>query len=339
MYINPTSYELSSFDINNPFDINITLNYSIVATNYLLKGSVKTIYFKVEPSGNIVFIIGDIGVIPPGYIPLDSKVFFGFVNQSRTKENRVGYIYFPDFSFYNNSFGTPENPNYYVYLLIGTIMNYLITTYKIQDIIFDVRGNGGGNLSLSYTVACAVGGKRNYFNASTNLVGNPCNPILYRTNYPYIDPAEMEKVIPNSVLKGTPQRTANIIIIDDINAASMGDAFPSQFIGDKGDGDLGNYTKAFIVGNIDGRLSGGVNTQRFTPVKTPEQAAISYKNDAFGEYAIPPFSFQQEIISGFLYANKKKNISYFQELKSSFSKQLKEKIFKEIISNFHVFNL
>ena len=38
MYINPTSYELPAFDINNPFNIDTTLNYSIVASNYLLKG-------------------------------------------------------------------------------------------------------------------------------------------------------------------------------------------------------------------------------------------------------------------------------------------------------------
>ncbi len=114
----------------------------------------------------------------------------------------------------------------------------------------------------------------------------------------------MEKVIQNSVLKGTPQRTANVIIIDDINAVSAGDIFPNQFIGDKGDGELGNYTKAFIVGNIDGRLSGGVNTQRFTPVKTPNEAAIHYKNETYGEYAIPPFSFQQDFINNFLYSKR-----------------------------------
>jgi hypothetical protein len=313
MYINPTSYGLSSFDINNPFNINTSLNYSIVAANYLLKGSVKTIYYKEEPSGNIVFQIGDIGIIPPGYQKLDSNVFFGFVNQSRTKENRIGYIYFPDFVFYTNSFGTPENPNYYVYLLIGTIMNYLITTYKIQDIIFDIRGNRGGFVPLYYTVVCSVGGKRNYFNQSTDPNGNPCNPDLYRTDYPYIDPAEMEKVIPNSVLHGTPQRTANIIIITDINATSAGDVFPNAFIGDKGDGDIGNYTKAYIVGNIDGRLSGAVNTQRFTPVKTPNEAAIHYKSETYGEYAIPPFSFSNDTIYSFLYANTSKSISYFQK--------------------------
>jgi hypothetical protein len=313
MYINPTSYVLSAFDINNPFNIDTTLNYSIVETNYLLKSSVKTIYYKVEPSGNIVFQIGDIGIIPPGYQKLNSNVFFGFVNQSRTKENRIGYIYLPDFVFYTNSYGTPENPNYYVYLLIGTIMNYLITTYKIQDIIFDIRGNGGGFIPLCYTVACSVGWKRNYFNQSTDPNGNPCNPDLYRTDYPYIDPEEMEKVIPNSVLKGTPQRTANVIIITDINADSMGDVFPNQFIGNKGDRELGNYTKAYIVGNIDGRFSGGENTQRFTPVKTPNEAAIHYKNETYGEYSIPPFSFQQDSFLSFLYANTSKSMSYFQK--------------------------
>jgi hypothetical protein len=313
MYINPTSYDIPQFDINNPFNIDITLDYSIVAINYLLKGSVKTIYYKVELNGNIIFKVGDIGVVPPDYNELDSKVFFGFINQSRTKENRVGYIYFPDFSFYNYLSGTAENPNYYLYLLIGTITNYLITTYKIQDIIFDVRGNGGGNPSLAYTVACSVGGKRNYLNSSIDPNGNPCNPDLYIADYPYIDPKEMEKVIPNSVLTGTQKRTANVIIVDDINSASAGDIFPNQFIGDKGNGELGNYTKAYIVGNIDGRLSGGVNTQRFTPVKTPDQAAIHYTSDIYGEYAIPPFSFQQDFILSFLYPNTEKSISYFQK--------------------------
>jgi hypothetical protein len=319
MYINPDKFynnpfnRYSTFDINNPFNIDTTLNYSIVIKNYLLQGSVKTIYYKVEPSGNIVFQVGDIGVIPRGYQELDSNVFFGFVNQSRTKENRVGYIYFPDFSFYTNSYGTPENPNYYVYLLIGTIMNYLITTYKIQDVIFDIRGNGGGFIPLCYTVACSVGGKRNYFNQTNDPNGNPCNPDLYRADYPYIDPSEMEKVIPNSVLHGTPQRTANVIIITDINAVSFGDVFPNQFIGDKGDRDLENYTKAYIIGNIDGRLSGGVFTPRFTPVKTPNEAAINYKSETYGEYAIPSFSFQQDFAISFLYANTKKSISYFQK--------------------------
>jgi hypothetical protein len=321
MYINPDKFynefniRYSTFDINNPFNIDTTLNYSIVAKNYLLKGSVKTIYYKVEQYGNIIFQVGDIGVIPPGYLPLNSNVFFGFVNQSRTKENRVGYIYFPDFSFYTNTklYGTTENSNYYVYLLIGTIMNYLITTYKIQDIIFDIRGNLGGFLTLAYTVACSVGGKRNYFNQTNDPNGNPCNPDLYRADYPYIDPAEMEKVIPNSVLYGTQKRTANVIIITDVNAVSFGDVFPSQFIGDNGDRELGNYTKAYIVGNIDGRLSGGVNTFRFTPVKTPDEAAIYYNSNIFGKYSIPPFSYQNDFTYSFLYANTKKSISYFQK--------------------------
>jgi len=316
MYINPDKFYnivYSSFDINNPFNIDITLNYSIVISNYLQEGSVKTIYYKVEPDGNIVFQVGDIGVIPPGYRGLNSYIFFGFVNQSRTKENRVGYIYFSDFLFYTNTFGTLEDPNYYVYLLIGTIMNYLITTYKIQDVIFDIRGNSGGSLDLCYTVACSVGGKRNYFNQTIDPNGSPCNPDLYRADYPYIDPEEMEKVIPNSVLKGTPQRIANVIIITDINAGSAGDVFPSQFIGDNGDGELGNYTKAYIIGNIDGRLSGGTVTICFTPVKTPSKAAIHYTSNTYGEYAIPPFSFTNDSFSSYLYANTKKSISYFQK--------------------------
>jgi hypothetical protein len=192
-------------------------------------------------------------------------------------------------------------------------MNYLITTYKIQDIIFDVRGNGGGFTNLAFTVACSVGGKRNYFNATIDPNGNPCNPDLYRADYPYVVPEEMEKVIPNSVLKGTPKRTANVIIIDDINAASVGDVFPNQFIGDKGDGELGNYTKAFIVGNIDGRLSGYLGPESFTPVKTPDEAAIYYNSDIYGKYSIPPFSFRQDSNNSLLYANTEKSISYFQK--------------------------
>jgi hypothetical protein len=319
MYINPDKFyndfnnRYSTFDINNPFNIDTTLNYSIVAKNYLLQGSVKTIYYKVEPDGNIVFQVGDIDVIPSGYLPLNSNVFFGFVNQSRTNKNRVGYIYFPDFQFYNNSFGTPENSNYYAYLLIGTIMNYLITTYKIQDIIFDIRGNGGGSPTLCYTVACAVGGKRNYFNQTNDPNRNPCNPDLYRADYPYIDPTEMEKVIPKSVLYGTPKRTANVIIITDINAVSAGDIFPNQFIGDNEDGELGVYTKAYIIGNIDGRLSGAINGFRFTPVKTPDEAAIYYNSNIYGKYSIPPFSYQNDFIFSLLYANTKKSISYFQK--------------------------
>ena len=46
-----------SFDINNPFNIDSTLNYSIAISNYLLKGSVKTIYYKVDFYKNIVFYV------------------------------------------------------------------------------------------------------------------------------------------------------------------------------------------------------------------------------------------------------------------------------------------
>ena len=322
MYINPNKYydainsTYPSFDINNPFNIDSTLNYSIVISNYLQEGSVKTIYYKYEDN-TIIFQVGDIGVIPPGYDTLNSEIIFGFVSQSRTNENRVGYIYYPNFQFIDKNFvifnGIPGNPNYYVYLLIGTIMNYLITNYKIQDIIFDNRGNGGGHVNLCYTVACSVGGKRNYFNASSDPTGNPCNPELYITNYPYINPEEMEKVIPNSVLKGTPQRTANVIILDDINAASCGDIFPNQFIGDNGDGELGNNTKAYIVGNIDGRFSGGVLTELFPAVKASDESAIHYVYDNYGRAAVPPFSFQNDTGSGNIYANTKKNMSYFQK--------------------------
>jgi hypothetical protein len=323
MYINPNKYynqinkNYPSFDINNPFNIDSTLNYSIVINNYLQEGSVKTIYYKEKLNGEIVFQVGDIGVIPPGYDTLNSEIIFGFVNQSRTNENRVGYIYYPNFQFIDPNFkiliGIPENRNYYIYLLIGTIMNYLITNYKIQDIIFDIRGNGGGFERCRFPVACSVGGKRNYFISSSDPTGNPCNPDLYRTDYPYIDPAEMEKVIQNSVLYGTPQRTANVIIIDDINAASAGDIFPNQFIGDNGDGELGNNTKAYIVGNIDGRYSGDIITALFPPVKTPDEAAIHYSNDISGDYAIPPFSFENDMEGSFLYANTNKEMFYFQK--------------------------
>jgi hypothetical protein len=323
MYINPNKYYnkinsvYPSFDINNPFNIDSTLNYSIVISNYLQEGSVKTIYYKETPNGEIVFQVGDIGVIPPGYDTLNSEIIFGFVSQSRTNENRVGYIYYPNFQFIDPNFrilnGIPGNKNYYVYLLIGTIMNYLITNYKIQDIIFDNRGNGGGNIALCYTVACSVGGKRNYISLSSDPNGSPCNIELYKTNYPHINPEEMEKVVPNSVLKGTPKRKANVIILDDINAASAGDIFPNQFIGDNGDGELGNNTKAYIVGNIDGRLSGGVLTELFPAVKTPDEAAIHYSNDTSGAYAIPPFSFQNEVVGSYLYANTNKEIFYFQK--------------------------
>ena len=324
MYINPNKYYnrinsvYPSFDINNPFNIDSTLNYSIVIGNYLQEGSVKTIYYKETPDGELVFLVGDIGVIPPGYNTFEfSEIIFGFVSQSRTNENRVGYIYYPNFIFIDKNFlianGIPGNKNYYVYLLIGTIMNYLITNYKIQDIIFDNRGNGGGYIALDYTVACSVGGKRNYFSVSSDPNGSPCNIELYKTNYPYINPEEMEKVIPNSVLKGTPQRKANVIILDDINAASAGDIFPNQFIGDNGDGELGNNTKAYIVGNIDGRISGGVLTELFPAVKTPDEAAIHYSNDISGDYAIPPFSFQNEVAGSYLYANTNKEMFYFQK--------------------------
>jgi hypothetical protein len=324
MYINPNKYynqinsRYPSFDINNPFNIDSTLNYSIVISNYLQEGSVKTIYYKETPDGELIFQVGDIGVIPPGYNTFkDSEIIFGFVSQSRTNENRVGYIYYPNFQFIDTNFlifkGIPGNRNYYVYLLVGTIMNYLITNYKIQDIIFDNRGNGGGYVNLCYTVACSVGGKRNYFSESSDPNGSPCNIDLYKTNYPHINPEEMEKVIPNSVLKGTPQRKANVIILDDINAASGGDVFPNQFIGDNGDGELGNNTKAYIIGNIDGRISGGVSTELFPAVKTPDEAAIYYSNDISGDYAIPPFSFQNEKGGSFLYANKNKKMFYFQK--------------------------
>ena len=319
MYINPDVYNISyqSFDINNPFQIDYTLNYNIVISNYLLEGSVKTIYYKETPDGEFVFIVGDIGAIPPGYNSLNSQVIFGYVNESRTNGNRVGYIYFPDYAFtvqFGSIFsGIPGNQNYYVYLLIGTIMNYLITTYQIQDVIFDNRGNGGGSVTLCYTVACSVGGKRNYFNQSVDPNRNPCNPVMYKTNYPYIDPAEMEKVIPNSVLRGTPQRRANVIIMTDLNAGSAGDIFPNQFNGDKIDGELGDNTKAFIIGNIDGRLSGGVLTALFPPVKTPDEAGIHYSNETSGKYAIPPFSFANDTIGSFLYAGTQNSISYFQK--------------------------
>jgi hypothetical protein len=123
----------------------------------------------------------------------------------------------------------------------------------------------------------------------------------------------MEKVIPNSVLRGTPQRRANVIIMTDLNAGSAGDIFPNQFIGDKGDGELGDNTKAFIIGNIDGRLSGGVLTALFPPVKTPDEAGIHYSNETFGKYAIPPFSFANDTVGSFLYAGTQNSISYFQK--------------------------
>ena len=323
MYVNPNNYynfingTYPSFDINNPFNVESTIDYNIAVSNYLLPSSVKTIYYKQDEEGVFTFLVGNIGEVPPDYNTLNSQIIFGYVDQTRTNENRVGYIYFPDYLFAdpNNDIlkGIPENPNYYVYLLIGTIMNYLITNYNIQDIIFDNRGNGGGILALGYTVACSVGGKRNYFNGLTDPTGNPCNENIYRTNYPLIDPSEMEKIVPNSVLRGTPKRIANVIIITDINAASIGDLFPNQFIGDNGDGEIGNYTKAFIVGNIDGRISGGVITELFTPVKTPDEAAIRYRNDIYGEYSIPPFSFEQEVIGSYSYANTKKFMFYFQK--------------------------
>jgi hypothetical protein len=300
-----------SFDWNNPYALTPRdpyLDYSIALRNYLQEKTIRQVYYRLTafPGGPFEFIVG-----PPdlpsfqGYLPLKPRLIFGLIKPSLTGGKRIGYVFYQSVIFLDEfnaillpSFNPPDNPTLSLARLFATFMHYLVTDLAIEDLVVDIRGNIGGFITLSYYIAATVGDTRPYNSVAIPFAGDPEKKILSQTQVPYVDPEELERVLPGSVFRGTCQRTAKVILITDINSASGGDLIPLGFIGAKGDGYLGANTQAYILGNIDGRLDGSVFTPLFPPINQVTPALTLELGGAL--IPVPPYSYEQDT-SGSLY--------------------------------------
>lgn len=327
-YFNPTqSYNLVDatifqFDHNNPFNVdykNSYYSYDITFDNYLVPESIRVPFFQlVTPNGPFQYVLAPPLDAPIGYQPLISRALVGLVKPELVGGRKVGYINYlseifldPFFQILFPSFNPPENPDYSIKLLFGTIMHYITTELDVEDVIVDIRGNEGGFITLDYYAAACFGGKRIYPALATPLAGNPELHVTSQSKSPIINPNLIESTVPGSVFRGSKCRQSKVILITDLNAASGGDIFPAGFIGDKGDGDLGKNTQAYIVGSVDGRLTGAVVTLLFPPVNTPERAAITATIPFFGDVTVPPFEYEQDTSITLYLPQESKYTTYF----------------------------
>lgn len=327
MYFNPTQlYTLATttifqFDWNNPFGVSPNdpyYDYFIVLQNYLASGTARVPYFRInqDPSSADV-VIGPPDETPEGFSAFGSLLLAGLVNPSKTRGKRVGYVWFqsvfytdPSLSFLSPSFNPAGNSGFNATRVVGLIMQYLVTTLAVDEMIVDIRNNEGGFITYDYLAACAFGGKRIYPATTTGLAGTLL-PIANMSQPVCVDPGILESVAPGSVFHGTPGNPKKVILITDINAASGGDIFPVGFIGDRGDGDLGNYTQACIIGSIDGRIADGVITALFPPVNPVSRAALTVDIFDIGTLVVPPYEYETGTISTFYAPQEGRYMSYF----------------------------
>jgi hypothetical protein len=218
------------------------------------------------------------------YKALKVQFYIGQVDPALTDGKVIGVIRVPDTQFnspvisYNlyeqfgdPAFDDPLSPLRFSGMVIDVfqaIFTYLVDTLGCDDIIFDNRHNLGGSVTSTYWRNFVGGTDERVFNAamrqpndiysnapyvdmSTGMVIE--NPDMYEARQALMDvwPSLVKERYPNSVFTG-----GKYVMLTSHQAASGGDLNPMAFMGPNLDGDLGNNTEYYVIGDIDGRLYG-----------------------------------------------------------------------------------
>jgi hypothetical protein len=209
------------------------------------------------------------------------ETFVGRIDTSLTGGLNIGYVRFKNTQFYDQfsySFAAEFCPTAHcdplsfrnnieaLASIYATFMQYLLIDLNCDHIIIDARANAGGN-ALIQTVF------RQFFGADDqtvftqfrqarkdngNGVGVSTDQLLFgnaatqeEASARFVSPALSEANYPGSVLTN-----GEVVFLTDTTAGSGGDIFPNNFLGAAYDGQLGNNTQVYIIGSIDGRITG-----------------------------------------------------------------------------------
>jgi hypothetical protein len=253
--------------------------------------------------------------------------YFGQINPALTGGKVIGYLYKRDSKFmdphsYMDSRGVyaPENPNTSQNPRIfreslSTVYSKMMQWFNsigCEAIIIDETGNLGGEPDV-LSIAEFMGSNRQlYFtyNVFKDKQRQPRNYLRSDTvaqaaehfqGSQYLDVSLNEKLYPGSVFKGT-----KVVFVSDIFARSAGDIAPNYFIGDgERAGDLGNGTRASIVGCLDGREFSFISVANSFPSNTNPTSASKNLFDKQGK-PVSPFTFNMDWGGYFLrYSDKR----------------------------------
>lgn len=204
----------------------------------------------------------------------------GIINTTYTNDRRIGYIRIEDTSYSPSVWnqaglfvptGTPSGPRderEHFVQMFSAWTRHLIVDQDVEDIIIDIRDNGGGVLHCITALRELFGNSTSeQWSASPFAARAQVSPdgpayptsnwelendfLKMQDNIGVIYSSWSRELYPDAVFSN-----GDVIIITDTNAGSGGDLFPNAFLGENLDRDLGAGVTTKIIGDIDGRLSG-----------------------------------------------------------------------------------
>ncbi len=238
-----------------------------------------------------------------GIDPYSGSAFFGgIVDRSLTNGKTVAYLRIGD----ELSFDMPNATvfvNFLTFPLAGitskiwgqTIAAWAsliesLNQYNPDRFILDIRTNGGG-FPITGAFGSLFGGNRPVTFGAQGFPGNgerdpiPLAGSGIQTVYgevppttPLIDVDQVAVLFPNGVVRGTENGKKEVIVLTSTHSSSTGDVFPHDFLGGDPEAtvqDLGHNVEARIMGDIDGRIWGGLRGYDPLPINPLSQNLVN----------------------------------------------------------------
>lgn len=211
-------------------------------------------------------------------------VYCGIVNDQFTNGKKVGYMYISSFSFVKQialncanlfsgelpseyeKYKTNEfvKAQYALMKVLYPMMRYLVSEENCDSIIIDNRGNEGGEYSSS--LSSFFGGERmgtqlyqvkndTGFSFPLSILGDGMKEAFEKIH------VKLAETLGGCVFKGTESNNKKVVILNSYGTQAR---LPIFFIGDRGDGHIGENTYVTLIGNktigsISKTLIGGIN--------------------------------------------------------------------------------
>lgn len=251
---------------------------------------------------------------PYSLLKKSNDYFFGQIDPALTEGKIVGYLYLADCEFsdplnlMSTGIYSPDSPlnpgprssREAFSQVYSTIMQYF-NSIGCESIIIDIRANNGGSGFNPLALAEFFGEDRTfgkyYSQKADKGFSHLIDPVKYDTYNDFGSKYEdlqshcyvslNASRYPNSVFKGTSSHPKQLIIVDDLWAASAGDIFPWPFLGGKVNKDIGGHVKVSIIGSLDGRCKDNNFGITSLPVNAPPNA---YLTNSSGE-PVSPFQY------------------------------------------------